>query len=292
VYGRPATVAVDDIESKQLYHFRPGTRVMSLGTLGCNVLCSGCQNWQISHAGAGKGEAEKLTYLSPGKAVQAAKRYKAAGVVFTYNEPVVWLEYVRDVFVVGKEAGLYTALATAGYMSDEAFCCVASHVDAVRFDLKAPDEHGYQQFTKAKEAGQALSIAIQAKEVYGCHMEVVSNIIPGMNDGDEGLHAMASWIVGHLGPDTPWHVTRFSPDFELSYILPTPLATLERAAAIGRKEGLRFVYVGNVQGHASRQTVCPSCGRTAIHRDDRTATQILVKGGCCAFCGEDLNVVQ
>lgn len=292
VYGRPATVAVDDIESKQLYHFHPGTRVMSLGTLGCNVLCSGCQNWQISHAGAGKGEAGKLTYLSPSKAVQTAKRYKAAGVAFTYNEPAVWLEYVRDVAAAGREAGLYTVLATAGYMSDEAFRHAAPHIDAVRFDLKASDDAGYQQFTKAKEAGRALSIATQAQDVYGCHVEVVSNIIPGINDDDEGLHAMASWIVRYLGASTPWHVTRFLPDFELSYVLPTPLGTLDRAAAIGRKEGLRFVYVGNVQGHVSRQTICPHCGRTAIHRDDRTATQILVKGGRCTFCGEDLNVVQ
>lgn len=292
VYGRPATVAVDDIESKQLYHFHPGTRVVSLGTLGCNVLCAGCQNWQISHAGAGKGEAQKLTYLSPGKAVQTAKRYKAAGVAFTYNEPAVWLEYVRDVAVAGREAGLYTVLATAGYINDEAFRYVASHIDAVRFDLKAPDDAGYQRFTKVKESSRALSIAVQAKEVYDCHVEVVSNIIPGINDDDEALHAMASWIVRFLGAGTPWHVTRFLPNFELSYILPTSLATLDRAAFIGRKEGLHFVYVGNVQGHASRQTVCPNCGRTAIHRDDRTATEILVKEGRCMFCGKDLNVVQ
>lgn len=291
VYGRPATVAVDDIESKELYHFHPGTRVLSLGTLGCNVLCTGCQNWQISHAGAARGEAEKLTYLSPGKVVQMAERYKASGVAWAFNEPAVWIEYVHDVAVACEAAGLYTVLATAGFVTDEAFRFVAPHIDAVRFDLKGFGGEDYQRFTKIKDPAQALSIAVQAKEIYGCHVEVVSNIVPGINDDDVSLRGMAAWIHESLGPRTPWHVTRFQPDFELSYVSPTPLATLDRAAGIGRKAGLVFVYVGNVQGHSSRHTVCPSCGRTAIRRDERSATGVWVRNGRCAFCGEDLNVV-
>lgn len=291
VYGRLATVTVDDIESKDLYHFHPGTRVLSLGTLGCNVLCTGCQNWQISHASAGRGEAEKLSYLPPGKAVQMAKRYKASGIAWSYNEPAVWIEYVHDVALAAKGAGLYTVLATAGYISDEAFAYVAPHIDAVRFDLKASGEEGYRRLTKVKDPSQIFAIAIQAKHKYGCHVEVVSNIVPGINDDDESLRSMARWIVESLGPRTPWHVTRFQPDFELSYVSATPLATLERAASIGKKAGLYFVYVGNIQGHPSRQTLCPNCGRTAIHRDDRRATEVWIKDGRCAFCGEDLNVV-
>lgn len=292
VYGRPATVVSDEIEKKPLYHFHPGTRALSLGTLGCNVLCLGCQNWQISHAGAGRGEETKLSSLSPADAVKMARKHKLSGVAFTYNDPAVWIEYVHDVFVAFRAAGLYTALITAGYLSSDALDYVAPYTDAFKFDLKAPDGRGWTWLGKVKDPGPCLEATVRAKDRHGCHVEVVSNIVPGMNDDDASLTAMATWVRDALGPRVPWHVTRFLPEYELTYVAATPIRTLERALAIGRRVGLAFVYVGNVPDHAAANTVCPACGRTAIRRGSRGAHEVWVEGGCCRSCGEDLNIVQ
>ncbi|MHB1343876.1 MAG: AmmeMemoRadiSam system radical SAM enzyme [Thermoleophilia bacterium] len=291
VYAHPATVVSDEIEKKPLYHFHPGTRALSLGTLGCNVLCTGCPNWQISHAGATSSELSRLPTLMPDEAVAMARKHKLAGVAWTYNDPVVWIEYVRDVAVAFREAGLYTVFVTAGYMTPEAVDFVAPYLDAFKFDLKAPGPEGWAQLSKVRDPVPAMEAAVRAATLHGCHVEVVSNIVPGLNDDEASLTTMARWVVDSLGPQTPWHVTRFLPDFELTHLKPTPVSVLERAAAIGRASGLRFVYVGNVPGHAGRHTLCPSCGRTAVHRGGRGAEQVWVREGRCASCGEDLNVV-
>lgn len=292
VYGRPATVVSDEIEKKPLYHFHPGTRALSLGTLGCNVLCLGCQNWQISHAGAGRGEEGKFPFLSPADAVKMARTHKLRGVAFTYNDPAVWIEYVHDVSAAFRAAGLYTALITAAYLSSDAVDYVAPYVDAFKFDLKAPTARGWSWLGKVKDPSPCFEATVRAKERHGCHVEVVSNIVPGMNDADTDLTAMATWVHDALGPKTPWHVTRFLPDYELSYVPATPLPTLERAVAIGRRVGLTFVYVGNVPGHPAMNTVCPACGRTAIRRGSRGVDEVWVRRGCCMSCGEELNIVQ
>lgn len=289
-YARPATIISDEIEKKPLFHFHAGTRALSLGCYGCNVLCAGCQNWQISHASA-RTETTRLPILTPGDAVAMARKHKLAGVAFTYNDPVVWIEYVHDVCTAFKEAGLYTAFITAAYLTEEALDYIAPAVDAFKFDLKAATAEGWVQLGKVKDPTPACAATIRAKELHGCHVEVVSNIVPGLNDDDVDLAAMASWIRESLGPDTPWHVTRFMPHFELSYLPPTPIKTLERAVSLARAAGLRFVYVGNVQGHPARHTVCPGCGRTVIQRGERKVDIMGVRQGRCGACGEDLGLV-
>jgi pyruvate formate lyase activating enzyme len=289
-YSRPATIISDEIEKKPLFHFHPGTRALSLGGYGCNVLCSGCQNWQISHASA-RTETARLPMLSPTEAVAMARKHKLAGVAFTYNEPVVWIEYVHDVCAAFREAGLYTAFITAAYMTEAALDYVAPVVDAFKFDLKAATAEGWSRLTKVKDPGPAHAAAVRAKEVHGCHVEVVSNIVPELNDDDDSLRAMARWVHDELGPGTPWHLTRFMPEFELSYLPPTPVKTLERGVGLGKAAGLRFVYVGNVQGHSARHTICPACGRTVIRRAEPKIERSGVKQGLCAACGEDLGLV-
>ena len=290
-YGRPATIISDEIEKKPLFHFHPGTRALSLGSYGCNVLCAGCQNWQISHANP-RTETTRLPYLSPADAVAMARRHKLAGVAFTYNDPVVWVEYVHDVCFAFKAAGLYTAFITAGYLTEAALDYLAPVLDAYKFDLKAATPQGWAKLSKVKDPAPALAAAIRAKTHHGLHVEVVSNIVPGLNDEEADLVAMAGWVRDALGAETPWHVTRFLPDFELSHLPPTPIRTLEKGIALGRKAGLRFVYIGNVQGHPARNTVCPGCGRTAIQRGEHGAEAVWVKRGRCAACGEDLGVVR
>ncbi len=290
-YGRPASVISDEIEKKPLFHFHPGTRALSLGCYGCNVLCIGCQNWQISHANA-RNETARLSELSPDAAVALARRHKLSGVAFTYNDPAVWIEYVHDVCAAFREAGLYTVLVTAGYLTEAAVDFVGPVVEAFKFDLKAANAEGWARMTKVKDPAPALAAAVRAKEKHGCHVEVVSNLVPGVNDDDASVRVMASWVCDALGPETPWHVTRFLPEFELSYLPATPIKTLERAVLLGKGEGLRFVYVGNVPGHPGRNTVCPRCARTVIVRDEQRAVNLLVKDGRCGACGEDLNVVN
>jgi pyruvate formate lyase activating enzyme len=290
VYSRPATIISDEIEKKPLFHFHPGTRALSLGSLGCNVLCSGCQNWQISHANA-RTETTRLPVLTVEEAVTMARKHKLAGVVFTYNDPVVWIEYVHDVCAAFKEAGLYTALITAAYLSEAALDYVAPVTDALKFDLKAATPEGWAWLSKVKDPAPAHAMAVRASKAHGCHVEVVSNIVPQLNDDPEHLRSMAQWVHENLGPSTPWHVTRFLPDFELSYLPPTPITTLERGVGLGRAAGLRFVYIGNVQDHTSRNTTCPDCGRTVIERRGREVDLRGVESGRCAACGADLAMV-
>jgi len=289
-YGRPATVVSDEIEKKPLYHFHPGTRALSLGGLGCNVLCSGCQNWQISHASA-RTETTRLPALTPQEAVAMARKTKLSGVAFTYNEPVVWIEYVHDVCSAFLEAGLYTAFITAAYLTEEALDYIAPVVQAFKFDLKAATPEGWGRLSKVKDPAPALAAALRARERHGCHVEVVSNIVPDLNDSSADMKAMAEWVVDSLGPSTPWHVTRFLPDFELSYLPPTPIRVLEQGVALGREAGLRFVYVGNVPDHPRRHTVCPDCGRTVIERVGHSTVLRGVERGRCAACGADLCLV-
>ena len=211
---------------------------------------------------------------------------------FTYNDPAVWIEYVHDVFAAFRAAGLYTAFITAGFMTEAALDFVGPLAGAFKFDLKAATAEGWARLSKVKDPAPALAAAVRAKKKHGCHVEVVSNIVPGLNDDDAGSEPWRHWVCEALGPKTPWHVTRFLPEFELSYLPATPIKTLERAVLLGKGEGLQFVYVGNVPGHPGRNTVCPCCGRTVIERDERRARNLLVKDGLCGACGEDLNIVD
>ena len=289
-YARPATIISDEIEKKPLFHFHPGTRALSLGCYGCNVLCGGCPNWQISHASP-RTETARLPVLLPEDAVAMARKYKLAGVAFTYNDPVVWIEYVHDVFQAFREAGLYTAFITAAFLTEEALDYIAPVTDAFKYDLKAADNAGWARLGKVKDAEPTLAAAVRAKEKHGCHVEVVSNIVPSINDDDASLTAMAERVFESLGASTPWHVTRFLPEFELSYLTPTPIKTLERGVELGKKAGLHFVYLGNVPGHPARDTICPTCGRTAIRRSEPRVEMVGVREGRCVACGEDLVLV-
>ncbi len=289
-YARPVTIVSDEIEKKPLFHFFPGTRALSLGSYGCNALCTGCQNWQISHASA-RTETARLPVLTPAEAVAMAQKHKLAGVAFTYNDPVVWIEYVHDVCEAFKESGLYTAFITAAYMTGAALDYLGPVVDAFKFDLKAATPEGWARLTKIKNPSPAYEATVRAKKVYGCHVEVVSNLVPGLNDDDTSLKTMARWVLENLGPGTPWHVTRFIPEFELLYLPPTPIKTLERAAHLGKAAGLKFVYIGNVPDHPGRHTVCPGCGRTVIRRCEPKVDMSGVKQGACAACGEDLGII-
>jgi len=288
-YGRVSSVAVDPIEKKPVFHFRPGTRALSLGSVGCTMRCQHCQNWQISRARPQDGD---LDYLAPEDVIGLAQQYDCAGVAFTYNEPVIWAEYVADVSEACKAAGLYTVMVTNGYITEAGLDFLGEKIDVWRVDVKGFDDNTYRKLCKVRSVKPVLDMAERAKKHWNMHVEVVTNVIPTINDDEETLRGIASWIATALGPDTPWHITRFFPYLELSHLPPTPISTLRRARDIGAEEGLSFVYLGNVDDPGGEDTRCPACGGTAVGRDRYRITQRRTSHGTCGDCGEPLNLVE
>jgi len=181
-------------------------------------------------------------------------------------------------------------MVTNGYITEEALDVLAPVIDAYRVDVKAFTAAAYHEICRLSEFQPVLDAAVRAKKVHGCHVEIVTNVIPSINDDDAQLTALAEWIVRDLGPETPWHVTRFVPHLELSHLPATPIKTLERAALRGTQAGLQFVYVGNIADHAGQNTVCPSCHRLVVRRSGPAVEDLALRGSNCDMCGQDLNL--
>jgi len=285
-YARVSSAAIDPIEKKPLFHFYPGSEVFSLGGWGCNFHCQDCQNWEIACVDIPQEGRE----LQPEEAVRMAKEYNCRGIAWTYNEPTVWFEYTLDCARLAKKSNLYTVYVTNGYMTPEALDAIGPYLDAWRVDIKGFNDSLYQKLAKIKNWRGILDVAKRAKDKWRMHVEVVTNIIPTMNDDDRQLEDIAGWIHTELGELTPWHVTRFHPNHYMTDLSSTPVSTLERAVAIGKKAGLKFVYVGNVPGHGGENTACYSCGNTIIKRYGYQAEVIGLIGSKCRFCGAELNI--
>ncbi|MBI4215841.1 MAG: AmmeMemoRadiSam system radical SAM enzyme [Chloroflexi bacterium] len=286
-YGEATAANIDPIEKKPLFHFYPGSLVFSLGTWGCNFHCLHCQNWEIAMATPERrADAQPLP---PEAAVAMAQTFSCQGLAWTYNEPTIWFEYTLDSARLAKEAGLYTVYVTNGFITPEALDTIGPYLDCFRVDVKGFTDAFYRKLTKVSQWRECLAAAARAKTRWNMHLEVVTNIIPTMNDDEAQLKGIAAWIRDSLGDDTPWHLTRFYPNYQFGHLPPTPLPTLERAYALGREAGLRFVYLGNVPGHASESTVCYRCGETAVARQGYASRIVGLKDGSCAKCGSDLN---
>jgi pyruvate formate lyase activating enzyme len=289
-YALVSSVAVDPIEKKPVFHFHPGTRSLSLGSVGCSMRCGHCQNWRISRARPG--DDEPLQELGPADVVRLARQYGCEGVAFTYNEPVIWIEYVLDTARACKEAGLYTVMVTNGYITQAGLDLIGPYIDVWRVDVKAFDDRTYRQLCKVRSVQPILEMAARAKSQWGMHVEVVTNVVPTVNDDEDALRGIARWTRETLGPDTPWHITRFFPYLELAHLPPTPMTTLLRARDIGRDEGLHHVFLGNVAEPGGEDTVCPSCGVVAVARDGYTITGRHTRDGACEACGAPLGIVE
>jgi len=287
-YARVSSMAADPIEKKPLFHFFPGTQAFSLGTLGCNFHCRHCQNWQISAADSQAIESG-CQLMPPATAIELTKRYQCQGIAWTYNEPAIWLEYTLDSARLAKKNNLYTVYVTNGYQSPEALDTIGPYLDAWRVDIKGFSDHFYRELARVPAWREILEVTKRAKNRWKMHVEVVTNIIPTMNDDDEQLEGIASWIRDELGELTPWHVTRFYPHHQMMHLPPTPVSTLEHTYEIGKKAGLKFVYAGNVPGHKSESTVCYSCGKTVVERYGYDTTVVGLEGSKCQFCGAELN---
>lgn len=287
IYGKVSSIRVSPIEIKPLFHFYPGSRWLSLGSLGCNFLCPGCQNWEISHADPEKG-ISFTEYISPEKAVQLAIGENCKGISWTYNEPTLSLEYTLDTAKMAKEQGLLTNYVTNGYITPEAMNLLGPSLDAYRVDLKGFSIHTYKRLANISDFKGILKIIKMAKEKWGMHIEIITNLTPGFNDSEEDLRNMARWIVDQLGPATPWHITRFVPHCKLSHLTYTPISKLEQARQIGMDNGLRYVYLGNVPGHPAENTYCPRCEKLLIERHNYQILKYNLKGNKCKYCNQQI----
>jgi len=288
-YGKVSSVAADPIEKKPLFHFHPGTLCFSLGTLGCNFQCRHCQNWQISTADS-ESLVDSCRELSPQASIELAVQHRCQGIAWTYNEPVIWLEHTLDSAKLAKERGLYTVYVTNGYATPEALDTIGPYLDAWRVDIKGFTDEFYKSLSGIPQWREILEVTKRAQEKWDMHVEVVTNIIPTMND-DAQLQGIADWIKNELGELTPWHVTRFHPQYRINNLPPTPLETIERAREIGKAAGLKFVYAGNVPGHSSESTVCYNCGRIIIDRYGYQTNIEGLDGSRCKYCNAELNFV-
>jgi len=287
-YARASSVGVDPVEKKPLCHFFPGSTVFSLGGWGCNFHCPGCQNYEISCVDVvdtGYGSRE----IQPMQAIEQAQRNRYDGMAWTYNEPTVWFEYTLDSAKLAKENNLYTVYVTNGYMTAEALDMIGPYMDAMSVDIKGFNDNTYKRLAKVSKWRGILDIIKQAKDKWNMHIEVVTNIVPTINDNEEQLGDIARWIRNELGELTPWHVSRFYPQNRMTDIPHTPVSTLEHACDIGQKAGLKYIYIGNVPGHDSESTVCHSCGKKVVKRKGYYTEASGLKGSECRFCGTELN---
>ncbi len=287
-YAKASSVHADPIEKKPLFHFFPGSGCFSLGSWGCNFHCQHCQNWEIS-CPIGDEPWRNSRDVLPEMAIALTKHYNCEGISWTYNEPTMWFEYTLDSAKLAKANKLYTVYVTNGYTSPEALDTIGPYLDVWRVDVKGFSDRFYQELAKIPRWRGILDVAKRAKEKWNMHVEVITNIIPTMNDDDEQLTGIANWIKNDLGELTPWHVTRFYPQHNLLHLPPTPVPTLEQAVQIGKKAGLKFVYAGNVPGHHSENTLCYSCGRLIVQRVGYDTHVVGLGGSKCKFCGAELN---
>lgn len=279
-WGHPTGFQVDPVEKKPLFHFLPGSRTYSFGTVGCNLSCRFCQNWELSQA-----RSRAAVVATPRDIASAAVQAGCRSVAFTYNDPVVFAEFALDTAAAAHERGLKTIAVTAGYLNAPARRDFYASMDAANIDLKAFHDEFYRKVCGASLRPVLDTLVYVARET-SCWLEVTTLLIPGHNDGDDEIASMTQWAVRELGPDIPWHFSAFHPDHRMRDVPPTPSATLTRARTIALDAGLRFVYTGNVVDPQGAKTRCPGCGLALIDRDwFRVEKNLLAEEGRCPRCG-------
>lgn len=280
-YGRSSGFCVDPIEKKPLNHFLPGTPILSFGTAGCNLACDFCQNWDISKS---REMDTLMAHASPEAIAEAAEESGCRSVAFTYNDPIIFMEYAIDVAKACHERGLKTVAVTAAYVSPGAREEFFSHMDAANVDLKAFTEAFYFKITKS-HLQPVLDTLVYLRRETDVWFELTTLLIPELNDGDDELKRMCAWVVEELGQDVPMHFTAFHPDYRMRDRPRTPGATLTRARKIAREAGVRHAYTGNVHDAGGGSTYCHACGELVIERDWYVlGTYALTPDGRCAHC--------
>ena len=282
-YGKAVAAGVDPVEKKPFFNFAPGTRAFSISTMGCTLDCDFCQNASISR----EWDEIQGQDMPPEEVVRQTKRNRCQGIAYTYTEPTVFLEYCLDTMDIAEDEK-YNVFVSNGFMTPETVERVSEKLDAINIDLKG-DKKFYREHCAVPDP-EPIFEAIKKFSEKDVHLELTSLIIPGENDSEEDIRERVRWIRENTGKDTPLHLSRFHPARNLLDKPPTPLETLEKALEIAKEEGLEYVYCGNVPGHESESTYCPSCGELVIKRKGYRVKEMRLEGRKCAGCGKELNV--
>jgi len=280
-YGHPTGFAVDPIEKKPLYHFLPGSSILSFGTAGCNLGCKFCQNWSMS-----KARLDDLNALDvePEAVVQLALKHHTPSIAYTYNDPTIFGEYVYDISRLAREEHIKSVMVTAGYIDPVARKEVYRYIDAANVDLKAFSDRFYHKLTFS-HLGDVLNTIKWLKAEAGIWIELTTLLIPGENDDRDELSRMCDWILENLGDTTPLHFTAFHPDFKMLDRPATPVETLIMARKTALQKGLKYCYLGNVFSREGQSTICPACKTVLIERSWHTVLTQNLKSGKCGACG-------
>jgi pyruvate formate lyase activating enzyme len=286
IYGMVSSVHVDPMEKKPLFHYRPGEPVLSLGSVGCNFRCLHCQNFTISQASPGDGYLQRY---EPNDVARLAKDNSCRTVAFTYNEPTIWHEFTFETAKTLQGQGISSIYVSNGFIEIEPLREIAPYLGAMNIDVKGFTEDFYKSVCKAPLA-PVLKATKLAYDL-GVHLELTYLIIPTKNDDPEELHSFCRWVANELDHLVPVHFTRFHPDYMMTEVPPTPMKTMELANRIGREEGLKFIYLGNLSTEDGENTRCPNCGMLVIKRHGYSIDRSALKGTNCSKCGENLNIV-
>ncbi len=289
VYGKPCAVNIDPIEKKPFFHFLPGSRSLSIATVGCNLSCKNCQNWTISQGPKLFGKINEKE-ISPKEIVDTALKNKLPSISYTYTEPTIFLEYALDIMKLARKAGLKNNFVSNGFMSKESAKLVIPYLDANNIDIKSFSDKFYRENCGAKL--QPILDTAKLMKKSGIWVEITTLVIPTLNDSEKIFKEIAKFIYQELGSETPWHISQFcgAISWKLQRIPDTPVETLERAYEIGKEIGLKYVYTGNVPGLSSEGTFCPKCNTLMINRVGYSVERY-DKNGKCSKCGENLNII-
>ncbi len=297
VYDRTISQNVDPIEKKPLFHFMPGTKAFSIATPGCNFRCAFCQNWEISQMPREDGDPDlRGSPATPAEVARAARRYGCASVAYTYTEPTIFAEYALDCAAEAHALGLKNVFVSNGYMTPELIDRMAGGgsseglIDAINVDLKAGRGEFYRRISGAALKPVLKNLPLLRRR--GIWLEVTTLVIPGLNDTDDELRWVAEYLRDEVGPDTPWHISRFFPQYRMADVPPTPAHVLQRAYEIGKQVGLHYVYVGNLPGNDTESTFCPGCGALVIERSGYRLGRRKLRDGNCVSCGTPIAGVK
>ncbi|MBF0370584.1 MAG: AmmeMemoRadiSam system radical SAM enzyme [Magnetococcales bacterium] len=280
-FGRPSSVHIDPMEKKPLFHFLPGSPIFSIATAGCNLHCKNCQNWQLSQRSGA--EMEEIYNAPPQRVVATARQQRCQSIAYTYSEPLVFYEYVRETSLAAREVGLKNVLVSAGYVNREPLQALSRLLDAANVDLKAFDDRFYREVCGAT-LQPVLDALVILKEA-GVWLEITNLIIPTLNDDLSMVRRMARWIHNELGPRVPLHLSRFHPQYRMQNLPPTPGEILIRCRNEALEVGLEHVYIGNLLGNEGESTRCPRDNTLLIERAGfRIQQNNLLPGGVCPTC--------